>query len=396
MDRQPFEGTRILDLTHVLAGPFATYQLALLGAEVIKIENPDDPDMARFWGPTEALNAAGMGTAFLTQGGNKRALALDLRHAEHREVLLRLVATADVLVENYRPGALAALGLGDEALAAANPRLIHVSMSAFGQTGPRAGETAYDYVIQAATGIMAATGTPEVHPVKIGPPAVDYATGTTGAFAIAAALFQRAQTGRGQRIDMAMFDVGMILQSLELTSYSRSGQHPEPRGNMMTNAACACYPTRDGLIMLGAANMKQYRRMWRALGRPEAALPDYAARAAAIPEETEALTALLADRTADEWEAFFQAAGVPAARVRELREALDDPQAPTRGFAARLEDPDLGAMLVPLAGFRMAHGGPALRHAPPAVGADSAEILAELGYAPDAIARLTGEARTEV
>jgi len=389
-DRQPFEGIRVLDLTHVLAGPFATYQLALLGADVIKIENPDDPDMARFWGLAPELNRRAMGAAYLTQAGNKRALALDLREAEDREVLLRLVATADVLVENYRPGALAKLGIGPEALTAANPRLIHVSMSAFGQDGPRGSQTAYDYVIQAATGIMAMTGTPEVNPIKIGPPAVDYATGTTGAFAIAAALFQRTQTGLGQRIDLAMFDVGIILQSLELTSFTRTGHHPEPRGNSMTNAACNCYPTRDGLVMLGAANMKQYHRMWAALGSPESALPDYEARAAGFEAEERLLTKFLADRTADEWEAFFQSHGVPAARVRPLRDALEDPQMQGRRVTAALDTPDLGAMQVPLAAFRMAHGGPALKTPPPEVGADSQAILAELGYADDAIARILG------
>ena len=385
-DRQPFEGIRILDLTHVLAGPFATYQLALLGAEVIKIENPTDPDMARFWGLEPELNQRAMGTAFLTQGGNKRALALDLREAEDREILLQLVATADVLVENYRPGALAALGVDVDALAGANPQLVHVSMSAFGQSGPRGSQTAYDYVVQAATGIMAMTGTPQVNPIKIGPPAIDYATGTTGAFAIAAALFQRARTGRGQRIDLAMYDVGIILQSLEVTSYTRTGHHPEPRGNSMTNAACNAYPTRDGLVMLGAANMKQYHRMWQALGRPEAALADYEARAAGFEAEEALLGEILSARTADEWEAFFQAHGVPAARVRRLHEALDDAQMHSRRVTARLETPDLGSMEVPLAAFRMDHGGPALRSPPPQVGADSEAILAELGLDATTIA----------
>ncbi len=156
---RPFEGIRVIDVTHVLAGPFAAYQLAVLGADVIKVEHPDDPDQSRSSGTDKALNRRNMGTAFLTQASNKRSIALDLKNSEDREVLKKLVATADVFVENYRPGAFEALGLGYEALAAINPRLIYASFSAFGQNGPRGNQTAYDHVIQATSGIMAMTGT---------------------------------------------------------------------------------------------------------------------------------------------------------------------------------------------------------------------------------------------
>src|ERR1051325_9116791 len=201
---RPFEGIRVIDATHVLAGPFATYQLAVLGADVIKVEHPDDPDQSRGTGTDKVLNRRSMGTSFLTQASNKRSITLDLKEAGDREILKKLVATADVFVENYRPGAFEAIGLGYDVLAAINPRLIYASFSAFGQGGPRREQTAYDHVIQATSGIMAMTGTKDVHPVKFGAPAIDYATGTTGAFALAAALFQRARTGRGQRIDRAL------------------------------------------------------------------------------------------------------------------------------------------------------------------------------------------------
>src|SRR5215831_14299268 len=201
---RPFEGIRVIDVTHVLAGPFATYQLAVLGADVIKIEHPDEPDQSRSNGTDKALNRGNMGTSFLTQASNKRSITLDLKQEADRTILKKLVATADIFVENYRPGAFEALGLGYEALSAINPRLIYASFSAFGQGGPRREQTAYDHVIQATCGIMAMTGTEDVHPIKFGSPAIDYATGTTGAFALAAALFQRERSGRGQRIDMAM------------------------------------------------------------------------------------------------------------------------------------------------------------------------------------------------
>jgi len=216
---RPFEGIRVIDVTHVLAGPFATYQLAVLGADVIKVEHPDEPDQSRGSGTDKALNRRNMGTSFLTQASNKRAITLDLKTQADRDILKRLVATADVFVENYRPGAFEALGLGYDALSAINPRLIYASFSAFGQHGPRGRQTAYDHVIQASSGIMAMTGTKDVHPVKFGAPAIDYATGMTGAFALASALFQRERTGRGQRIDMAMLDVAMILMSSHLTGY---------------------------------------------------------------------------------------------------------------------------------------------------------------------------------
>src|SRR6185312_5056811 len=220
---RPFEGIRVIDITHVLAGPFAAYQLALLGADVIKVEHPDDPDQSRTVGSDKALNRRNMGTAFLTQGSNKRSITLDLKQEKDRETLKKLVATADVFVENYRPGAFEALGLGYEALAKINPRLIYASFSAFGQKGPRGPQTAYDHVIQATSGIMAMTGTPEANPVKFGSPAVDYATGMSGAFALSAALFQRERTGKGQRIDMAMLDVALMLMSSHLTGYLRNG-----------------------------------------------------------------------------------------------------------------------------------------------------------------------------
>src|SRR5882757_4820694 len=269
---RPFEGIRVIDVTHVLAGPFAAYQLAVLGADVIKIDDPNDPDQSRSSGSDKELNRRQMGTGFLTQGSNKRAITLDLKTERDREILKKLVATADVFVENYRPGAFEALGLGYEDLAKINPRLIYASFSAFGQHGPRGTQTAYDHVIQATSGIMAMTGTKDVNPVKFGSPAIDYATGMTGAFALSAALFQRERTGKGQRIDMAMLDVAMILMSSHLTGFLRNGVHPKPHGNHHPHATNGAFATKNGaLVMLGASNVRQQKRLWDALGRPEMA-----------------------------------------------------------------------------------------------------------------------------
>ena len=378
---RPFEGIRVIDATHVLAGPFATYQLALLGADVVKVEHPDEPDQSRANGTDAALNDAGMGTSFLTQASNKRSIVLDLKTAAGQAALRQLAKTADVLVENYRPGAFEALGLGYEAMAAINPRLIYASFSAFGQAGPRGVQTAYDHVIQATSGIMAMTGTEEVHPVKFGSPAIDYATGMSGAFALAAALFQRERTGRGQRIDMSMLDVAMILMSSHLTGYLRNGSHPKPVGNKHHHATNSAYPTKSGLLMLGASNLRQQRRLWIALERPEMAKRSNTERDADRAREAAVLTEILARRTAEEWETFFQSRHVPAARVRTMGEALADAQLGTRGVLHRFSGAlgVEGAFTVPMSPFLFAHGGPRIDTPPPRLGEHTAAVLAEVG-----------------
>jgi crotonobetainyl-CoA:carnitine CoA-transferase CaiB-like acyl-CoA transferase len=380
---RPFEGIRVIDVTHVLAGPFATYQLAVLGADVIKVEHPDEPDQSRSGGTDKALNRIGLGTSFLAQASNKRAITLDLKTEEGRDILKRLVATADVFVENYRPGALEALGLGYEALAAINPRLIYASFSAFGDTGPNRERTAYDHVIQATSGIMAMTGTPDTNPVMFGAPAIDYATGTTGAFALSAALFQRERCGRGQRIDMAMLDVAMILMSSHLAGYLRNGTHPRPHGNRHAHATNGAYATKDGLLMIGASNLRQQRRLWTVLGRPDLIKRSNDEREQDHARETAVLTEILKTRTADEWEEFFQARHVPAARVRTMGEAVADPQTASRGVIHRhASAPGIeGGFGVPVAAFTFAHGGPRVDTPPPAIGQHNEEIFAELGLA---------------
>ena len=378
---RPFEGIRVIDITHVLAGPFAAYQLAVLGADVIKVEHPNDPDQSRDVGTDKELNRKKMGTAFLTQASNKRSITLDLKQEKDREILKKLVATADIFVENYRPGAFEALGLGYEALAKINPKLIYASFSAFGQKGPRGPQTAYDHVIQATSGIMAMTGTPEVNPVKFGSPAVDYATGMTGAFALSAALYQRERTGKGQRIDMAMLDVAMILMSSHLTGYLRNGVHPKPSGNRHPHATNSAYATKDGMVMLGASNLRQQRRLWTLLERPDMIKKTNDERDADREREAALLTEIMRTRTADEWEAFLQARHVPAARVRSMGEAVADPQLASRGIIHRHQGGAgiEGKFGVPLAAFTFAHGGPRIDAPPPTLGQHNGEILKELG-----------------
>ncbi len=385
---RPFEGIRVIDITHVLAGPFAAYQLAVLGADVIKVDDPNDPDQSRSSGTDKELNRRQMGTGFLTQASNKRAITLDLKTERDRDILKKLVATADVFVENYRPGAFEALGLGYEVLSKINPRLIYASFSAFGQNGPRGQQTAYDHVIQATSGIMAMTGTKDVNPVKFGSPAIDYATGMTGAFALSAALFQREKTGKGQRIDMAMLDVAMILMSSHLTGYLRNGVHPKPHGNRHPHATNGAFQTKDGIVMLGASNVRQQKRLWTLLDRAEMIKKTNDERDADHANEIAVLEEVMLTRTADEWEEFLQARHVPACRVRTMGEAVADPQIATRGILHRHEGATgvEGAFNVPMAPFKFAHGGPRIDTPPPGLGEHNEQVFAELGYGPKATA----------
>jgi crotonobetainyl-CoA:carnitine CoA-transferase CaiB-like acyl-CoA transferase len=387
---RPFEGIRIIDITHVLAGPFAAYQLAVLGADVIKIEHPDEPDQSREGGTDRALNRRNMGTSFLTQGSNKRSITLDLKTEDGREILKKLVATSDVLVQNYRPGAFEALGLGYEALLKINPRLIYCSISAFGQDGARREQTAYDHVIQATSGIMASTGTEEVNPIKIGAPAVDYATGTMGAFALAAALFQRERTGKGQHIDLAMLGVAMMMQASLMTGYFRNGVEPKPHGNKQPFATNSAYDAKEGMVMIGASNIRQQARFWQAVGREDMIKTDNETRVDDREQEARVIAGIIKTKTADEWEVYFQARHVPAARVRTMAEALADPHFKERRVFHHFDNvPGIdGPVGVPLAAFKFAHGGPSIEHPPREMGEDTDAVLAELGCDAAAIVRM--------
>lgn len=376
---RPFEGLRVLDLTHVFAGPFCAYQLGVLGAEVIKIEPVQQPDMTRAEGADAALNAQGMGLSFQAQGGGKRTLALDLKCDQGRAVFDRLVATADVVVQNYTAHAVEALGLGYERLSALKPDLIYCAISGFGATGPKAAHAAYDVVIQAFTGIMAANGEADSNPVRVGPAMVDYGTGAQAAMAISAALFGRTQTGLGRRIDVSMADCALMLMNSHTATTMATGQAPKPHGNQdPTLAGYATYDTAEGQLMIGAFTNGQMAGLMRVIGedaRAEAILTTPRTEIATRRDADAAvLEQALKTRSAAEWEEALNAAHVPAARVRGLAEALQEEQ-----FAARPVIQSAEGTSVAVAGFGYDHGGPTLDHAPREHGADSRQVLAELG-----------------
>jgi len=387
------QGIRVLDLTHVLAGPFAGYQLAVMGAEVIKIEAPDEPDQARFQGSDHALSDEGMGTAFLAQGANKQSLTLNLKTPMGRELLRELVLTADVLLENYRPGALDALGLGYAELSALKPELVYCSISAFGSTGPKRELTAYDGVIQAYSGMMAMTGDAGASPVKCGAPVVDYATGTTAAAAILAALLHRRDSGRGQFVEVAMSDVALILCSSHVTGYLWNGSHPEQKGNRYPFATIGCYQAEDAPLMISASNLRQQKRLWEALGRSDLVKSNNRERIRAYAVEFEALENIIATQPAEHWEHALHAAGVPVSRVQRMGAMLEDPHIQGRDVLHRFSDETgpLDGLSVPTAAFRLSGCEVGVDTLPQAAGAQNENILGSLGYSSGEIRRFRSE-----
>ncbi len=395
---QPFEGIRVLDLTHVLAGPFCAYQLATLGADVIKIEPPGEPDMMRDEGTSPELNEALTGTGFMPQAAGKRSLVLDLKSEDGREVFLKLVATADVVVQNYAGDALDRLGLGYDDLAAVKPDLIHCSMTGYGRTGPKAGHPAYDLVIQAYTGLMYANGWGDDgdRPLRVGPPVVDYGTGMQAAFAVSAALYQRERTGKGQQIDLAMADAALMLMTAHVTHTVATGQSLPAYGNENTGRPSNnAYLTTDGWIVVAAYTPKQFASFMRVLG-----LDDRADEILSTPksehsqnqvEDRRNIARVLATRPAAEWEELLNAAHIPAARARRMEETLAEAQIASRqilqsyGESLASDAPDR----LPTAAFSFAHGGPDLAGPPPGFGAQTTEILKELGISDEEISRLT-------
>ena len=392
---RPFEGIKIIDVTHVLAGPFAAYQLALLGADVIKVEDPNECDQSREGGTDHALAEQKMGLQFATQASNKRAITVNLKTKKGQEIIKRMVKDADIFVENYRAGAFAKLGLGYKELSAINPKLIYCSMTAFGQEGPRGHMTAYDHAIQSTSGMMRTTGTPEVNPIKVGSPVIDYAVGTMNAFALSAALFQRERTGKGQYIDSAMMDVAMMLMGSHLTNYLYTGKEPTPKGNRMEHASSQGYMASDSLIMIAASNKGQHERLFNALGRPDIAKQSsHKERREHYAEQTKIVEDIIATKPAQEWEDFLQSKHVPATRTRKISESIKDPQLQTRNLLHTHKNaPGYGGkdLTVPVMAFKFAHGGPEVTSPPPGFGQHNDEVLGQLGYSADDIKVMRSE-----
>lgn len=392
---QAFDGIRVLDLTHVLAGPFATYQLAVLGADVIKIEGPDNFDMNREIGAVSAFNDQMMGTHFQSQAANKRSITLNLKSAEGKEVFRTLARESDVIVENFRAGKLDSLGLGYDDIREIKPDIIYCSITGFGQTGPKKTHAAYDNVIQAYSGMMAQTGDPEGDAVLIGPPVLDYGTGAQAAFAIASALLRRERTGEGQRLDVAMLDSALMLMTSGVINVNTTGQTPgRSKYARVPFSAYGGYQTADHIIMIGACTPAQHAKLWKTLGRDDLAEEMKGLRTTDMAKRTGHDEPILVDimktRTAEEWEVIFNEAGLPAARVRTLNEALASEQVASRSVVGVFPSKHSkhGELKPSVAAFGCSVDGPAVRSAPPELGEHTSAVLSEFGYSNEEIERL--------
>ena len=389
---KPFAGVRILDFTRYLAGPYGTYQLALLGADVIKIEARDGDETRHQLVASEWAERK-MPPGFLAVNGNKRSLTLDMRKPEAVAIVKRLVTTADVVWENFRPGVMDKLGIGYETLAAINPRLIYCAVSGFGHTGPERTTAAFDGKLQAMSGIMSITGEPAGGPMRAGFAICDTIGGITAALAVASALYQRTHTGRGQFVDVAMLDAALAFIPGPVSEWMTAGIEQKQIGNgsVSRKPTANRFRAKDSYLVLAVLTEPQFQRLMKTIGRPAALddprFKDWAARTANLPALREVIEEALASDDAKTWEARLTAADVPCSSIWRIEEIVEHPQLKHRDVLQSI-DSKFGPMRLVGSGFRLAHGSPGLESPPPALGEHTDAILAEAGYGPEDIARL--------
>jgi crotonobetainyl-CoA:carnitine CoA-transferase CaiB-like acyl-CoA transferase len=383
-------GITVIDLTRVLSGPYCTMVLADHGARVIKVEHPVRGDDTRHWGPPFLGEESAY---FLSINRNKQSVTLDFKHADGRRILEQLLARADVVVENFRPGTLDALGFGATEVLARHPRIVYCSISGYGQTGPRREEPGYDAVMQAEGGLMSITGEADGPPLRLGVAITDIVSGLFAAQGVMSALIARERTGTGQQVDIGMLDATAALLTYQAGNYFATGHVPARMGNRHpTIVPYESFHAADGDFVIAGGNDEIWRRLCHVIGRPELAddprFRTNADRATHYDEVRAELSAALKRRNRSAWVAALTQAGVPCGSVREISEVLADPQIIAREMVQEVQHSTVGTARVVNSPVKMSATPTSVRTAPPTLGQHTAVVLKELGYDEQQVAVL--------